>query len=73
MSSITTDSQCRAYDGKAKVWSIERRECVATQTESDEALWSVKWVPRNPALRNETFATAGANKSISFYREASGT
>ncbi|KAF2150542.1 putative meiotic recombination protein Ski8/Rec14 [Myriangium duriaei CBS 260.36] len=62
-----------AYDGKAKVWSMERRECVATQTESDEALWSVKWVPRNPALRNETFATAGANKSISFYREASGT
>lgn len=62
-----------AYDGKAKIWSVERRECVATQTESDEALWSVKWVPRNPALRNETFATAGANKSISFYREASGS
>ncbi|TKX23010.1 WD domain-containing protein 21 [Elsinoe australis] len=61
------------YDGKAKVWSMERRECVATQTESDKSLWSVKWVPKNPALRNETFATAGANKSISFYREASGT
>ncbi|PNS19535.1 hypothetical protein CAC42_7379 [Sphaceloma murrayae] len=62
-----------AFDGKAKVWSMERRECVATQTESDKSLWSVKWVPKNPALRNETFATAGANKSISFYREASGT
>ncbi|KAG8624637.1 hypothetical protein KVT40_007704 [Elsinoe batatas] len=62
-----------AYDGKAKVWSMDRRECVATQTESEKSLWSVKWVPRNPALKNETFATAGANKSISFYREASGT
>ncbi|KAF4553287.1 WD domain-containing protein 16 [Elsinoe fawcettii] len=62
-----------AYDGKAKVWSMDRRECVATQTESQKSLWSVKWVPRNPALKNETFATAGANKSISFYREASGT
>ncbi|KAG9621456.1 WD40 repeat-like protein, partial [Aureobasidium melanogenum] len=32
-----------AYDGKAKVWSVERRECVATQTESDKTLWAVKW------------------------------
>ncbi|GAB7344851.1 hypothetical protein MBLNU457_3300t3 [Dothideomycetes sp. NU457] len=62
-----------AYDGKAKVWSVERRECVATQTESDKTLWTVKWLPATPTMRNETFATAGANKSISFYREASGS
>jgi len=62
-----------AYDGKAKVWSVERRECVATQTESDKTLWTVKWLPKTPSMRNETFATAGANKSISFYREASGS
>jgi len=62
-----------AYDGKAKVWSVERRECVATQTESDKTLWAVKWLPKSAATRNETFATAGANKSISFYREATGS
>ncbi|THY33064.1 WD40 repeat-like protein, partial [Aureobasidium pullulans] len=61
-----------AYDGKAKVWSVERRECVATQTESDKTLWAVKWLPKTPMTRNETFVTVGANRSISFYREASG-
>ncbi|KAH0370778.1 WD40 repeat-like protein, partial [Aureobasidium melanogenum] len=61
-----------AYDGKAKVWSVERRECVATQTESDKTLWAVKWLPKTSMTRNETFVTAGANRSISFYREASG-
>ncbi|GAB7348280.1 hypothetical protein MBLNU459_g6261t2 [Dothideomycetes sp. NU459] len=61
-----------AYDGKAKVWSVERRECVATQTESDKTLWAVKWLPKTATTRNETFAAAGANRSISFYREASG-
>ncbi|KAI4838661.1 WD40 repeat-like protein [Aureobasidium sp. EXF-8846] len=61
-----------AYDGKAKVWSVERRECVATQTESDKTLWAVKWLPKTAMTRNETFVTVGANRSISFYREASG-
>ncbi|KAI5200904.1 WD40 repeat-like protein [Aureobasidium subglaciale] len=61
-----------AYDGKAKVWSVERRECVATQTESDKTLWAVKWLPKTQMTRNETFVTVGANRSISFYREASG-
>ncbi|KAI4242244.1 MAG: hypothetical protein L6R40_004115 [Gallowayella cf. fulva] len=59
-----------AFDGKAKVWSIDRRECVATHTETDKTLWSVKWLPKTG--RNEGFATAGANRSISFYREATG-
>lgn len=61
------------YDGKVKVWSIERRECVATQTESDKCLWAVKWLPRAAAARNETFVTAGAGRTLAFYREASGT
>ncbi|CAD0089465.1 unnamed protein product [Aureobasidium mustum] len=56
----------------AKVWSVERRECVATQTESDKTLWAVKWLPKTSMTRNEIFVTAGANRSISFYREASG-
>ncbi|CAL8582474.1 Ski complex subunit Rec14 [Xanthoria parietina] len=59
-----------AYDGKAKVWSIDRRECVATHTETDKTVWSVKWLPKTG--RNEGFATAGANRGISFYREATG-
>ncbi|KAH9827068.1 meiotic recombination protein [Teratosphaeria destructans] len=62
-----------AYDGKAKIWSVERRECVATQTESDKCLWSVKWLPRAAGARNETFVTGGAGRSLAFYREASGT
>jgi len=62
-----------SYDGKAKIWSLERRECIATQTESERCLWSVKWLPKAAAARNETFVTAGAGKVLAFYREASGT
>lgn len=62
-----------SQDGKAKIWSVDRRECVATQTESEKCLWSVKWLPKAAAARNETFATAGAGKTLAFYREASGT
>ena len=61
------------HDGKAKIWSIERRECVATQTESDKCLWAVKWLYHSPSARNEIFATAGAARTLAFYREASGT
>lgn len=60
----------RAFDGKAKVWSIDQRACVATHSETDKALWGVRWLPKTG--RNEGFATAGANQSISFYREATG-
>ena len=62
-----------AYDGKAKVWSIERRECVATQTESEKCLWSVRWLPKAASARNETFVTGSAGGTLAFYREASGT
>ena len=61
------------YDGKAKVWSVERRECVATQTESEKCLWSVRWLPKTATMRNETFVTAAAGGTLAFYREASGT
>ncbi|KAF5658902.1 meiotic recombination rec14 [Fusarium heterosporum] len=59
-----------SMDGKVKVWSIERTACVATHSETDKALWSVKWLPKT--VRSEMFCTAGANKSLSFYREATG-
>ncbi|KAH8685559.1 WD40-repeat-containing domain protein [Tricladium varicosporioides] len=59
-----------SFDGKVKVWSIDRRLCVATHTETDKTLWCVKWLPKTG--KSESFATAGANRSISFYREATG-
>jgi superkiller protein 8 len=66
-----------AFDGKSKVWSIERRQCVATHMENDSIVWAVTWLPRPPGDRgafgrSEMFAVAGAGKGISFYREASG-
>lgn len=61
------------YDGKAKIWSAERRECVATQTESEECLWAVRWLFKAASVRSETFVTAGAGRALAFYREASGT
>ncbi|UKZ51447.1 hypothetical protein TrVGV298_005207 [Trichoderma virens] len=60
-----------SMDGKVKVWSIERGVCVATHSETDKALWAVRWLPKTG--RSEMFCTAGANRSISFYREATGS
>jgi WD40 repeat protein len=60
----------RSFDGKAKVWSVESHACVATQGENDETLWTVKWLPK--VGHTERFAVAGASRSISFYREATG-
>lgn len=69
-----------AFDGKCKVWNVETRTCVATHGESEKGLWSVKWLSRSPGqvgmgvggMRGDLFAVAGAGRSISFYREASG-
>lgn len=60
-----------SMDGKVKVWSIERSACVATHSETDKPLWSVKWLPKTG--KSEMFCTAGANRSLSFYREATGS
>jgi WD40 repeat protein len=59
-----------SMDGKVKVWSIERNACVATHSETDKVLWAAKWLPKTG--KSEMFCTAGANRSISFYREATG-
>ncbi|KAB8075057.1 WD domain protein [Aspergillus leporis] len=59
-----------SFDGKVKVWSIDTRACVATHSETERAVWSVKWLPK--IGKSEGFVTAGANRSISFYREATG-
>jgi WD40 repeat protein len=60
----------RSFDGKVKVWSIDTRSCVATHSETEKAIWSVKWLPK--VGKSEGFATAGSSRSISFYREATG-
>ncbi|KLJ10241.1 hypothetical protein EMPG_14378 [Blastomyces silverae] len=60
-----------SLDGKVKVWSIERRACVATHSESDVAIWSAKWLPKVGATA-EKFVTANAKGAITFYREATG-
>ncbi|KAH8770083.1 putative meiotic recombination protein Ski8/Rec14 [Diaporthe sp. PMI_573] len=56
-------------DGKVRVWSIDRGVCVATHSETDKILWSVRWLPKAAAHRGEMFCTAGANRSLTFYRE----
>ncbi|RMZ84223.1 hypothetical protein DV738_g648, partial [Chaetothyriales sp. CBS 135597] len=65
-----------SLDGKVKVWDIERRTCVATHSESDKGLWTVKWLPKGDNAveqrKAERFVTAGSSKAISIYREASG-
>lgn len=66
-----THSYFRAFDGKAKVWSTETKACVATHSETDRALYAVKWIPKGPGI-GEGFLTAGANRRICFYREATG-
>lgn len=63
-------TQQSSFDGKAKVWSMETKSCVATLSETDKTLWSAKWLPKT--AKTEGFATAGANRSIAFYREATG-
>ncbi|KAF7115601.1 hypothetical protein CNMCM5793_002695 [Aspergillus hiratsukae] len=59
-----------SFDGKVKVWSIDTRSCVATHSETEKAVWSAKWLPKTG--KTEGFATAGASRSIAFYREATG-
>ena len=59
-----------AFDGKVKVWSVDQQVAVATHSETESALWSVKWLPKT--ARSEAFATAGKGGSVSFYREATG-
>lgn len=59
-----------SMDGKVKVWSIGRIACVATHSETDKSLWAARWLPKTG--KSEMFCTAGANRSISFYREATG-
>jgi len=68
-----------SLDGKVKVWDVARGACVATHTETEAALWTVKWLPKTeralaPGMgRGEMFCAAGASRSIAFYREATGS
>ena len=61
-----------SFDGKVKVWSVERQACVATLSETDRALWAARWLPRTSMSKADMFVTGGADKSLVFYHEASG-
>lgn len=60
------------FDGRVKVWSVERMLCVATHSETDKAIWAARWLPKTVVMRGEMFCAAGANRSLTFYREATG-
>ncbi|KAK5651212.1 hypothetical protein OQA88_12719 [Cercophora sp. LCS_1] len=68
-----------SMDGKVKVWDVARAVCVATHSETESAVWAVRWLPKAGRIlpagmsKGEMFAAAGASRSISFYREATGT
>ncbi|KAK3304155.1 WD40-repeat-containing domain protein [Chaetomium strumarium] len=68
-----------SLDGKVKVWDVARGACVATHSETESALWSVRWLPKTeralgPGMgKSEMFCAAGASRSLSFYREATGS
>ncbi len=61
-------------DGKVRVWNVELGTCVATNGETDmSALWCVRWLPpktERPGADTESFCTAGADRRLTFYREA---
>ena len=48
-----------SMDGKVRVWSIDRRACVATHSETEKTLWSVRWLPKTgktgDVMRGESF------------------
>jgi len=68
-----------SLDGKARVWDVARSACAATHSETESALWSVRWLPRSekalaPGMgKAEMFCATGANRSLTFYREATGS
>ncbi|GAB1313449.1 Ski complex subunit Rec14 [Madurella fahalii] len=68
-----------SLDGKVKVWDVARGVCVATHSETEGALWCVRWLPKTeralaPGMgKSEMFCAAGASRSITFYREATGS
>ncbi|KAK3392302.1 WD40-repeat-containing domain protein [Sordaria brevicollis] len=68
-----------SLDGKVRVWDVAKGVCVATHSETESAIWSVKWLPKSektlaPGMgKGEMFVAAGANRSLTFYREATGS
>ena len=65
-----------SLDGKVKVWDIELRKCVATHSETEKGLWTVKWLPKGETnvdrAKAERFVTAGTSRAVAIYREATG-
>lgn len=71
-----------SFDGRVKIWSIESRDCVCTQTAgasstSPAALFSACWLHKGwgtgvAAGMNQAFVAVGVERSIRWFREASG-
>lgn len=65
------------YDGKCKIWKLESRLCVATQSESNAPLMDGAWYKKTWGANvvggfNQGIVTVGAEKAVRWYREASG-
>ncbi|KAK9330533.1 WD40-repeat-containing domain protein [Lipomyces starkeyi] len=61
-----------SFDKSLKIWSIEQTECVSTQTESDSAVWAVKWTKTAGTARPQGFVSVGIDRTVRWYREATG-
>lgn len=65
-----------AGNGKAKVWSLATREALFTLSENNLPLFTCAWVPTRAntiAGAPIGFVTAGVDRGLRFYREASGS
>lgn len=65
-----------AGNGKAKVWSLATREALFTLSENSLPLFTCAWVPTRAntiAGAPVGFVTAGVDRGLRFYREASGS
>jgi superkiller protein 8 len=66
-----------SYDGKSKIWSLEGRNCIATQNDSSQPLLCGQWFNKGWGSRiiggvNRGVVTVGIDKTIRWYREAAG-
>lgn len=65
-----------AGDGRVKVWSVELREAIFTISDTKLPLFAGCWVPERMNIIGGApsgFVTAGVDRTIRWYREASGS
>lgn len=65
-----------AGDGKAKIWALDTREAKFTTGDSNAPLFACAWVPERTTIIGGAPAgvvTAGVDRCLRWYREASGS